>query len=481
MSTLVWDCYSATMYRKTQRIHFVGIGGIGMSGIAEVLLNLGYQVSGTDLRETDLTRRLAGLGGEIHVGHDAQWVDGSDVVVVSSAVRANNPEVIAARQALIPVIPRAEMLAELMRLKKYGIAIAGSHGKTTTTSLIAWILASAGLDPTVITGGKVNSLGSNAKLGQGEFLVAEADESDGSFVKLSPAIVVVTNVDREHLDFYRDLADIKAAFLQFINRIPFYGAAVLCLDDPNISDLLSGVEKRFVTYGVTAQADVQARGVVVEGLRSRFELCIREQVLGEIRVSLPGVHNVYNALAAIAVAWELDIPFSSIAQALESFTGVQRRLQIRGEAQDIMVVDDYGHHPTEIKATLAALRAAWGSRRLLVLFQPHRYTRTQALFDEFTTAFFEADMLFLTEIYPAGEPPIPGVSAEALLDGIKRRGHRQAMLAGEVSALVEAVMPHVAAGDIVLTLGAGNIWEKGEEILRRLQGDGNAGGAESKK
>jgi len=456
------------MYKKNQHIHFIGIGGIGMSGIAEVLITLGYRVSGSDLRESPITRRLAEMGGRIHTGHDGAWIEGADVVVVSSAVKEDNPEVIAARAGLVPVIRRAEMLAELMRLKKYGIAIAGSHGKTTTTSLVGWVLARAALDPTVVIGGRVNSLQTNAKLGEGEFLVAEADESDGSFLKLAPVIVVVTNVDREHLDYYHDLEEIKAAFSQFINTIPFYGAAVLCLDDPNIASLLTSASKRVITYGTTPQADFYARDIVGEGPTSRFEVVHRDQVLGEIRLSLPGLHNVYNALAAVAVAREIEIPFVTISAALASFTGVQRRLETKGEVRTITVIDDYGHHPTEIRATLAALRSAWGRRRLIVLFQPHRFTRTQALFQEFTTAFFEADVLFLTEIYSAGETAIPGVDGEALLVAIREHGHRQAYFVAETGALVDAVLPILQEGDIVLTLGAGSIWQIGEEILTQL-------------
>ncbi|MCK5341482.1 MAG: UDP-N-acetylmuramate--L-alanine ligase, partial [Desulfobulbaceae bacterium] len=356
------------MYKKTQHIHFVGIGGIGMSGIAELLLNLEYRVSGSDLRESAITKRLRGLGGEVSIGHNAEVIAGADVVVISSAVSESNPEVVAARERHLPVIPRAEMLAELMRLKKYGIAIAGSHGKTSTTSMAGWILAQAGLDPTVVIGGQVNSLGTNAKLGEGEFLVAEADESDGSFLQLSPVLNVVTNIDLEHMDHYHDLDEIKGVFLEFINKIPFYGATVLCLDDPNIADLLPSIKKRIITYGLNTQADINGRGVVTEGFSSRFEVVRQEELLGEITIALPGRHNVSNALAAIALGMELEIPFADIADALKKYSGVQRRLQHIGEKKGIMVIDDYGHHPTEVKATLAALRAACPKRRLVVLF-----------------------------------------------------------------------------------------------------------------
>ncbi len=456
------------MYKKTKHIHFVGIGGIGMSGIAELLLNLGYTVSGSDLRQTDITRRLEGLGAHVCKGHDGTCIGKADVVVVSSAVKEDNPEVIAARDAYIPVIPRAEMLAELMRLKKYGIAVAGSHGKTSTTSLVGCILAEAGLDPTVVIGGQVNSLGTNAKLGQGEFLVAEADESDGSFLQLSPVVEVVTNIDMEHLDYYRDLDEIKDVFVKFINKIPFYGAAILCLDDDNIASLLPRIQKRIITYGLTAQADVYGRELRTKGLTSHFEVCFGGAVLGEITLASPGRHNVLNSLAAIAVGLELEIPFDVISRALASFSGVQRRLQIKGEKNGITVIDDYGHHPTEIKATLSALRDAWPSRRRIIMFQPHRYTRTQALFQEFCTAFHDSDILILTEIYPAGEKPIEGVTAEALMNGIRKHGQRQVYLADTVDDLPDMVLPMLEDGDILVTLGAGNIWRAGEKVLADL-------------
>jgi UDP-N-acetylmuramate--alanine ligase len=458
------------MYKKrAKNIHFVGIGGIGMSGIAEVLLNLGYRVTGSDLRESEITRRLALMGGLVHLGHSAEWVREANVVVVSSAVRADNPEVLAAHDRHIPVIPRAEMLAELMRLSRFGIAIAGSHGKTSTTSLVGWLLAQANLDPTVVIGGKVNALGTNAKLGKGQFLVAEADESDGSFLKLSPVLEVVTNIDLEHLDHYRDLDEIRETFLQFINKLPFYGAAIVCLDDPQVVELLPRIEKRTITYGLSAQAEIHARGVEMAGLTATYELWRKDEALGRISLSLPGLHNVQNSLAAAAVGLELDIPFAEIAGALASFDGVQRRLQIKGEARGITVIDDYGHHPTEIKATLAALRGAWPKRRLVVLFQPHRYSRTQGLFKEFCTAFHEADILYMSEIYAASESPIEGVTGEALLQGTKQHGQRQAHFVAGVKGLPGAVLPVLQAGDVVLTLGAGNIFQAGEQLLELLQ------------
>jgi len=458
------------MYKKGKHIHFVGIGGIGMSGIAELLLNLGYKISGSDLQESETTRRLETVGCKVHIGHDAAWIEGADVVVTSSAIAAENPEVTAAVNSLIPVIPRAEMLAELMRLTKFGIAIAGSHGKTTTTSMIAWLLAEAGLDPTVVIGGKVDCLGgTNAKLGQGDFLIAEADESDGSFLKLTPVLEVVTNIDLEHLDFYSSIEQIKSVFLEFIDKIPFYGAVILCLDDPHVASILPEVKKRILTYGLTSQANIYAKTITNTGLKTKFEVCRESEILGEITLSLAGVHNVYNALATVTVGLELDIPFTAIAAALQSFSGVQRRLQIIGERRDITVIDDYGHHPTEIRATLSALRDAWPSRRIVVLFQPHRYSRTKALAEEFYTAFHEADILLLTEIYSASETPIPGVTSEALLDGIKKHGHRHAYLEPDFNGLLDKTMEIIAPGDLVLTLGAGNIWHAGEKLLQRLE------------
>lgn len=457
------------MYRKNQHLHFVGIGGIGMSGIAELLLNLGYRVSGSDLQESRITRRLAQMGGRIHVGHDPSWIEGADVVVISSAVRPDNPEVVAAHAASVPVIPRAEMLAELMRLKVNGIAVAGSHGKTSTTSMAGCLLAEAGLDPTVVIGGQVNSLGSNAKLGSGEFLVAEADESDGSFLKLSPVLEIVTNIDLEHVDHYPDLEAVKAAFLEFINRIPFYGAAILCLDDPNIAALLPLVRKRIITYGLSSQADVQAREITARGFISRFEVWRQGAKLGSITLSVPGKHNVYNALAVVALGLELEIPFSVIARALGNYSGVQRRLQVKGETGGITVIDDYGHHPTEIRATLAALRGAWPRRRLVVLFQPHRYSRTAGLFQDFCTAFHDADLLLLSDIYPAGEEPIAEVAGDALAQALRRHGQKEVEYVPELDDLTDAVLPRLRRGDVVLTLGAGTIWRVGEQIAATLE------------
>jgi UDP-N-acetylmuramate--alanine ligase len=456
------------MYGKIEKIHFVGIGGIGMSGIAEVLLNLGYKVSGSDLRTTEITDRLQALGGEIHLGHAGTNVVDADVVVISSAVHDDNPEVVAATERLIPVIPRAEMLAELMRMK-YGIAIAGTHGKTTTTSMVATVLSHGGIDPTIVIGGRLNSIGTNARLGQGKFLVAEADESDGSFLLLSPTIAVVTNIDADHLDFYSGIEEIKDTFVQFINKIPFYGLAVLCLDNDNVADIIPRVKKRFITYGLAAQADFRATDVQLEGFTTSFVVHYRGERLGEITFPMPGAHNVLNALATVAVAMELNLPFTAIQEGFKAFGGVGRRFQIKGEVNGIMVVDDYGHHPTEIRATLSAAKSGW-NRRLVVVFQPHRYSRTKELFEEFVKAFYDADVLILTDIYPAGEQPLAGVTAEALAARIKRHGQKDVTWLADRNAICDHLLAIAKPGDIVLTLGAGNIWQTGEAILDRLQG-----------
>ena len=455
------------MFERIKHIHFVGIGGIGMSGIAEVLLNLGYKVSGSDMKESDTTERLRKLGGEIAIGHRAENITSPHVVVISSAVKNDNVEVVSAREKQVPVIPRAEMLAELMRLK-YGVAIAGAHGKTTTTSMVATVLAAGGIDPTVVIGGKLNSLGTNAKLGQGEFLVAEADESDGSFLKLSPTIAVVTNIDAEHLDYYKDIDEIKAAFLTFINKVPFYGVSVLCLDQPHIQALIPFLEKRYLTYGMSTQADYQARDISLRPLGSTFKVLHHNQDLGSFELAVPGAHNIANSLAAIAVARELDVDLEIIRKALKEFSGVQRRFQIKGEAQGILIVDDYGHHPTEVKATLAA--AATGmERRVVVLFQPHRYTRTQHLLEEFFTAFNQADKLIVMDIYAAGEKPIPGVTGQALYEGIKKHGHKDVSFIPEREKIVDHLATVLKKGDLLITLGAGDVWKLGEQVLEKLQ------------
>ena len=454
------------MFKKIQRLHFVGIGGSGMSGIAEVLLTLGYRVSGSDLAASEATRRLESLGGTIFIGHHATHVEGAQVVVISSAVAPSNVEVVAARERMIPVIPRAEMLAELMRLK-YGIAVAGAHGKTTTTSMIATVLAHGGLDPTAVIGGKLNRFGGPAKLGQGEFLVAEADESDGSFLKLSPTIAVVTNIDREHLDHYGDLDRIKQAFLDFMNKVPFYGTVILCLDEPHLQALLPRIEKRSRTYGRTSHADLTAREIAFGPKGTRFAAVLNGTDLGRFSLSAPGGHNVSNAMAAILVGLELDLPVEAIRDGLAQFSGVERRFQIRGEAGGVIVVDDYGHHPTEIRATLAGAKEGWGCR-VVVVFQPHRYTRTRDLFADFCTAFYQADVLVVTDIYPAGEAPIAGVTAQALAAAIREHGHRDATYAESREAAVERVAKAARPGDMVITLGAGDVWKVGAALLERL-------------
>jgi UDP-N-acetylmuramate--alanine ligase len=458
------------MYKKNQRIHFVGIGGIGMSGIAELLLNLNYEVSGSDLRATSTTERLARLGGTVHKGHRAEHVLGVDVVVVSSAVPPDNPEVVRARAENIPVIPRAEMLAELMRMK-YGIAVAGSHGKTTTTSLIASVLAEGGMDPTLVIGGRLNSLGSNARLGGGDFLVAEADESDGSFLMLSPTVAVVTNIDPEHLDHYKDMQNLREAFLRFVAKVPFYGLVVLCMDHPEVCALLPQVRKRYATYGLSRQADFRAQEVRQQGWETRFRVFHQEQDLGEIHLRMPGQHNVSNALAAVAVGHELDLEFSVVRRGLENFQGIQRRLQIKGKESGVVVVDDYAHHPAEVRATLDAVRKGWDSR-ILVVFQPHRYTRTQLCFEEFMSAFHDADLVIVTDIYAAGERELVGVHARKLAEGIRRQGHKEVHYLQEFSEIVSHLATACREGEMVLTLGAGDVYRIGEMLLEELKGRG---------
>ncbi len=455
------------MVKRYRHIHFVGIGGAGMSGIAEVLHNMDYLVTGSDAASSETTQHLEGLGIRVFIGHKSEHVQGADVVVRSSAVAPDNPEVITARQQLIPVIPRAEMLAELMRLK-YGVAVAGTHGKTTTTSMVATVLAKGGLDPTIVIGGRLGSLGTNAKLGRGDFLVAEADESDGSFLKLSPTLAVVTTIDAEHLDYYSDLTHIQETFLQFINKVPFYGSAILCLDQENIQALLPRVEKRFITYGLRTQADITAREIILQGMGSEFVVVARQEVLGKFRLRVPGVHNVSNALAAVAVGLDLDLEIDVIREGLEEFAGVDRRFQIKGEARGILVVDDYGHHPAEIHATLNAAKDGFG-RRIVVVFQPHRYTRTKHLLQEFFTAFYQADLLVVTEVYAAGESVIPGVSGKQIADGALGHGHRNVTFIPDTGEVAEFLLPALQAGDMVITLGAGDIWRVGEELLHRLK------------
>jgi len=458
------------MFKRYQQIHFVGIGGVGMSGIAEILLNLGYRVTGSDQRRSEAAERLEQLGAKVYVGHDTAHIEGAHVVVYSSAVSRENVEVQVARQRGIPTIPRAEMLAELMRLK-YGIAVAGTHGKTTTTSLIGVVLAEGRYDPTIVVGGRVTNLGSNARLGQGEYLVAEADESDGSFLKLAPTIAVVTTIDAEHLDHYGTLEAICEAFVAFVAKVPFYGSVVLCLDQPNIQMLIPRIEKRIITYGLESGADLVARHLTLSGMTSRFEVVQRGSLLGECTLQIPGRHNVLNALAAIGVGLDLEIPFVTIQKALAGFAGVQRRFQIRGRARGVTVVDDYGHHPAEIRATLAAAKAGFDCR-VVTVFQPHRYTRTRHLRQEFLTAFNQTDVLIVMDIYPAGEAPIPGVTGEDLAEGIRAHGHRNVIYLGnDRTRVLEHLAEITRPGDLVLTLGAGDVSQLGPELLRHIDAD----------
>lgn len=457
------------MFKKYHHIHFIGIGGIGMSGIAEVLLTLGYKISGSDQKRSPITTRLAKKGAKIFYGHKALHIEGANVVVISSAVKPSNPEWMAAQQKNIPVIPRAEMLAELMRLK-YGVAVAGSHGKTTTTSLVAHILYKAKLDPTIVIGGRVKSFRSNAKLGKGEYLVAEADESDGSFMKLSPTIAVITNIDPEHMDHYRDFNELKQTFVSFANKVPFYGAVVACIDHATVKEIIPQIKKRVLTYGLDENADYYARSIVQQGMQIRFEVYRKRALLGEVKLKLAGLHNVYNALAAIAVGMELDIPFQNIVRGLQTFQGIERRMETVYRGKNVLVIDDYGHHPEEIKATLSAIRMAFPNQRIVTLFQPHRYSRTRDLFEDFVSAFGNTDLLFLTEVYAAGEDPIAGINGEKLaqamiaksnLGGVSFRADKEA-LAAEVAKLLQP-------NDVVVTLGAGDIFKVGKQLAQQLR------------
>lgn len=463
------------MFGKTQRVHFVGIGGIGMSGIAEVLLNLGYKISGSDLKRSPITERLTAHGALVFEGHSGENVAGADVVVTSSAVLATNPEVIEAGKRHIPVIQRAEMLAELMRLK-YGIAIAGMHGKTTTTSMVAAVLAAGGLDPTVVVGGRVDAMGSNARLGRSQYLVAEADESDRSFLKLSPILAVVTNIDREHMDCYRSMQDVKRAFLDFMDRVPFYGMVVFSNDDPILHRLRHKIRRPMVHYGTRKGSNFHIRSTTFSKMSggpplSRFRVSYRGGELGEFRLHVPGVHNVLNAAAAIAVGVGLEIAVDQICEALENFRGADRRFQLRGRVGDIAVIDDYGHHPTEIRATLAAARQC-GYGRIHVIFQPHRYTRTRDLMDEFATAFADADSLFVLDIYPASEQPMQGVSGESLARCIAEKGYPSVSYVTSFEAAAAAATAKASPGDMILTLGAGSVSQIVPLVLDRLQSTG---------
>jgi len=449
---------------KTKRIHFIGIGGSGMSGIAEVLINQGYEVSGSDMATTSVTNHLEQLGAKIFFNHASENIEGSQVVVVSSAIDPSNPEVTTAKESMIPVIPRAEMLAELMRMK-YGIAIAGTHGKTTTTSLVSTVLAGGKLDPTVIIGGRLKNTGSHAKLGQSKFLVAEADESDGSFMQLSPSIAVVTTLDEEHMEFYQTLENMKETFLKFINKIPFYGSAILCLDDPNIQSLIPRVEKRYITYGLSSQADYTARNISIEGLKTYFNVFYHGKDLGRIRSGALGQHNILNTLAAVAVGMELDLDFEIIANSLLQFEGVQRRFEIVKQSDELTLIDDYGHHPVEIKASLKTVKEIWPASRLIVIFQPHRYSRTKSLMKDFWSAFNDADHLFVMDIFSAGESPLDKVHASTIVEGARECGHKNAKYIKSQNDLNKELHSLAKHGDVLMTLGAGDVWRLGRDFL----------------
>ncbi|MEO6656475.1 MAG: UDP-N-acetylmuramate--L-alanine ligase [Pyrinomonadaceae bacterium] len=459
------------MFRHVKRIHFIGIGGIGMSGIAEVLCNLGFVVTGSDVKKSKNTDRLETLFSVgIAEGHRAENVGAAQVVVYSSAVREDNPEVVIAKENGIPVIPRAEMLAELMTLKPYAVAVSGTHGKTSTTSMIATVLGHAGVDPTTVVGGVVAALGSNAKLGSSDWFVTEADESDRSFLMLYPTIAVVTNIDKEHMESYKGMEDVVQCFTDFVNKVPFYGAAIICLDDPNVQLIIPQIKRRRVTYGLTAQADVSAKDIRYnDTFGSSFTVSKRDKILGEINLPVPGKHNVYNALAATAVALELDVPFEKIADAFAVFKNANRRFQLKGEAAGIMVVDDYGHHPTEIVATLSAAKNSSGGKRTVVVFQPHRYTRTRELMDDFVVAFNNADILFVLDIYAASEPPIEGITAEILTENIRKFGHKNVSYIGDIETAAAKVCSVLHPGDLVITLGAGSITGLSDEILASIK------------
>ncbi len=452
---------------RKKKVHFIGIGGIGMSGIAEILLSQGYVVSGSDISESEITKRLASLGATVHYGHAEKNLNHSDVVVVSSAIDEKNPEIQAARKNKVPIIQRAEMLGELMKMKT-SIAIAGTHGKTSTTSMIATIVQQSGLDPTIIIGGRVDALGGNAKLGQGDFLVAEADESDKSFLHLPSTIAIVTNIDNDHLNNYGTIQNIKDAFVDFVNRIPFYGQAILCQDDENVKSILPRLKKPYTTYGFSPQATIQARNVQFVKFGSTFEIWREEEKLGEAKCNVPGQHNVLNALAAIATGMEIGLTFEQASYGLGQFRGVRRRFELKGEKAGVKVFDDYGHHPTEIRATLNAARKAW-SGRVVTFFQPHRYSRTQDCYDDFVRAFDDADVVFVADIYPAGESPIPGISSEKLAEDIRQHGHKCVEFIGDVKTAAEKIAPKLQDGDLFLTLGAGNVYSAGEQLLKTLR------------
>lgn len=456
------------MFDTYRVIHFVGIGGIGMSGIAEILHNLGYEVTGSDLKESDTTARLRSMGVRIAIGHDGENVDHAHVVVISSAVSMENPEVRAAKEQSIPVIPRAEMLAELGRLK-YGILVAGAHGKTTTTSLIATVLGEGGLDPSVVIGGKLKALGSNAKLGQGDFLVAEADESDGSFLKLNPTIAVITNIDREHMDYFRDMDTLRGAFLAFANKVPFYGTAIVCAENAYVREIIPHIERKVITYGFSPHADIRAQDVTHSGQKMGFEVVVKGKSLGRFVVPVPGAHNVLNSLAAVGASLELHVPPYVVRKALANFSGIQRRFELKGEIAGIRVFDDYGHHPAEVQAVLKAARECFNGSRLVVVFQPHRYTRTRDLMDEFAKSFGVVDRLYLMDIYPAGEKPIEGISSKALLARAEEHGQRNITHVSDRTEIVRMLLNSLMPGDVVMTLGAGDVYKIGETLVKEMK------------
>ena len=458
------------MFRKQDtKIHFVGIGGMGMCGLAEVLVNMGYKVSGSDMNETEITKHLGGVGAKVMYGHRADHLDDADVVVVSSAIKGYNPEVEAAKARQIPVIPRAEMLAELMRMK-YGVAVAGAHGKTTTTTMMHSVLMAAGMDPTAVIGGRVNSLGlANARWGKSDYLVAEADESDGSFLTLSPTLAIVTNIDAEHLDHYGTYDNVKKAFTDFCNRVPFFGMSALCLDNAGVQAILPSVTKRYVTFGIAAQATYRARNVRYDGLNTRFVAWRRADELGEVVLPMPGHHNVLNALAVLAVADFMEIPFDTYVKAIARFEGIQRRFTVRGEVGGVTIVDDFGHHPAEVRATLSGARAAFPGRRILAAFQPHRFTRTRDQFQEFAKSFYDADKVILCDVFAAGEKPIEGVTSETLVRAIKDQGHKDVVLVPRREDVAAALDAQVKQGDLVITLGAGDIQLTCNEVTDLLE------------
>lgn len=468
------------MFKSIGKIHMVGIGGIGMSGIAEILLDQGFEVSGSDRQLTEITERLGNLGAKIYKGHAAKNLREADVVVYSSAVHLDNPELVAAAEKKIPVIRRAEMLAELMRMK-YGIAIAGTHGKTTTTSMTSLVLMEGGLDPTVIVGGKLSSFGgTNARLGHGDYIVVEADEFDRSFLQLTPVIAAITTLEREHLDIYTDLEDIKRAFVEFANKVPFYGFVILCLDEPSIQEILPLLRKKVVTYGLNAQSDLRAVNVSFDANRSMFRLLLHGKDLGEVSLNVPGIHNIKNSIAAIGIGLELGMEFPKVKRAVESFTGVYRRMEIKASVDGVMIVDDYAHHPTEVQATLSALKSGWPQRRVVAVFQPHLYSRTRDFHDEFGRSFLDADVLVVTEIYPAREEPIQGITGELIVNDARASGHKEAYYVQDKKQLPEFLMKVKKAGDIVVTLGAGDISKYGEQFISKMKSASGKQGARRK-